>query len=72
MRTSPRLWYAVAVAVLLLPVPTMAQNDLHQNDLHQNDLHQEDRQALLKILSDVETAINAQDVEGILAQMRPD
>ena len=67
MRTSPGLWYAVAVAVLLLPLPIMAQNDLHQNDLHQ-----EDRQALLKILSNVETAINAQDVEGILAQMRPD
>ena len=38
----------------------------------QNDLHQEDRQALLKILSDVERAINAQDIEGIIAQMRPD
>jgi len=38
----------------------------------QNDLHQEDRQALLKILSEVEKAINAQDVEGILAQMRSD
>jgi uncharacterized protein (TIGR02246 family) len=35
-------------------------------------LHQEDRQALLKILSEVEKAINAQDIEGILAQMRPD
>jgi hypothetical protein len=62
MRTSPRLWYAVAIAVLLRPLPMMAQNDLHQ----------EDRQALLKILSEVETAINAQDIEGILAQMRPD
>jgi ketosteroid isomerase-like protein len=62
MRTSPGLWYAVAVAFLLRPPPMMAQTDLHQ----------EDRQALLKILSDVETAINAQDVEGILAQMRPD
>ena len=38
----------------------------------QDDLHQEDRQALLKILSAVESAINAQDIEGILAQMRPD
>jgi ketosteroid isomerase-like protein len=38
----------------------------------QDDLHQEDRQALLTILSDVESAINAQDVEGILARMRPD
>jgi ketosteroid isomerase-like protein len=38
----------------------------------QNDLHQADRQALLKILSEVEAAINAQDIEGILAQMRPD
>ena len=38
----------------------------------QNDLHQDDRQALLKILSEVEKAINAQDVEAIIAQMRPD
>ena len=38
----------------------------------QNDLHAEDRQALLKILSAVEAAINAQDIEGIVAQMRPD
>jgi ketosteroid isomerase-like protein len=38
----------------------------------QNDLHQEDRQALLRILGEVEKAINAQDIEGILAQMRPD
>src|ERR1700722_1085344 len=62
MRTSHGLWYAVAVAVLLRPLPMMAQNDLHQ----------EDRQALLKVLSDVETAINAQDIEGLLAQMAPD
>ena len=38
----------------------------------QDDLHQEDRQALLKILSQVEGAINAQDIEGMIAQMRPD
>lgn len=38
----------------------------------QNDIHEADRQALLKILSDVESAINAQDIEGILAQMSPD
>jgi uncharacterized protein (TIGR02246 family) len=38
----------------------------------QNELHQEDRQALLAILSEVEKAINAQDIEGILAQMRSD
>jgi len=37
-----------------------------------NDTHQEDRQALLKILSAVEGAINAQDIEGIIAQMHPD
>ena len=36
----------------------------------QDDLHQDDRQALLKILDRVQQAINAQDVEGILAQMR--
>ena len=38
----------------------------------QDDLHQEDRQALLKILSAVEAAINAQDIEGMIAQMHPD
>jgi len=57
MRTLLRLCYAVAVAV-----PMTAQDDLHEAD----------RQALLKILHNVESAINAQDVEGILAQMSPD
>ena len=57
MRTLLRLCYAVAVAV-----PMTAQDDLHQAD----------REALLKILHNVESAINAQDVEGILAQMSPD
>ena len=62
MPIPSRLCYAVAVAALLRPLPMTAQNDLHQ----------EDRQALLKILSEVEKAINAQDIEGIIAQMRPD
>ena len=62
MRTPSGLWSALALAALLRPLPMTAQDDLHQ----------EDRQALLKILSEVEKAINAQDVEGILAQMRPD
>jgi ketosteroid isomerase-like protein len=57
MRTLLRLCYAVAVAASMTA---------------QDDLHQADRQALLKILHDVESAINAQDVEGILAQMSPD
>ena len=57
MRIPSGLWFALAIA---LPMPA------------QDDLHKEDRQALLKILSEVEKAINAQDVEGILAQMRPD
>src|SRR5215467_12803630 len=55
------LWYAFALATLLRPTPMIAQNDLHH----------EDRQALLKILSEVEKAINAQDIEGIIAQMHP-
>lgn len=38
----------------------------------QTDLHEQDRHALLQILSEVEKAINAQDIEGILAQMSPD
>ena len=62
MRASSPLCYAVAFAALLRPSPMTAQNDLHQ----------EDREALLKILSAVENAINAQDIEGIIAQMRPD
>jgi len=62
MRPPSTLCYAVAVAALLRPIPMTAQDDLHH----------EDRQALLGILSKVESAINAQDVEGILAQMSPD
>jgi len=62
MRTPSRLCYAAAVAALLLALPMTAQEDLHQAD----------REALLKILSEVQNAINAQDVEGILAQMSPD
>ena len=61
MRTPSRLWYALALAALLRPLPMPAQTDLHQ----------EDRQALLRILSEVEKAINDQDIEGILAQMHP-
>jgi hypothetical protein len=32
----------------------------------QDDLHQQDRQELLKILTSVENAINAQDIEGLI------
>jgi ketosteroid isomerase-like protein len=38
----------------------------------QNDSHDTDRQELLRILSSVEAAINAQDIEGLMAQMSPD
>jgi len=38
----------------------------------QDDLHQADRQALLQLMSRVEKAINAQDIEGIVAEMSPD
>ncbi len=62
MQTIPRLCYAIVLAALARPLPMTAQDDLHQQD----------RQALLKVLSDVETAINAQDIDGILAQMRAD
>ena len=62
MRTPSGLWCVLALAALLRPLPMTAQSDLHQ----------EDRQALLKILTEVEKAINAQDVEGLLAQMHPD
>jgi hypothetical protein len=62
MRTPLRLCYTVAVASFLLPLPMTPQDDLHHPD----------REALLAILSHVESAINAQDIEGILAQMSPD
>src|SRR5678815_4628679 len=62
MRTSFTLLRALTLVALLRPLPMTAQNELHQ----------EDRQALLTILKEVEKAINAQDIEGILAQMRPD
>ena len=62
MGTLCRLCYALAFAVLLRPLPMTAQNDPHQ----------EDRQALLKVMSAVENAINAQDIEGIIGQMSPD
>src|SRR5271154_3329687 len=62
MRISSGLSYALASALLLGPMPMTAQDDLHH----------EDREALLKVMSQVEKAINAQDIEGILAQMSPD
>lgn len=62
MRTQSGLCYLFATAALLWPLPMPAQDVLHQHD----------RQELLGILSAVEKAINSQDVEGILAQMRPD
>ena len=67
MPTPSRLCYALAFAALLCPSPMTPQSDLIQNDLHQ-----EDRKALLKILSQVEDAINAQDIEGLIAQTSPD
>ncbi len=62
MRVLKGLWYIFALAAILRPIPMTAQDALHE----------EDRQALLRILSEVEKAINAQDVEAIMAQMRPD
>ncbi len=62
MRMIARLCFTLVLASLLRPLPMTAQSDLHQDD----------RQALLKILAEVEKAINAQDIDGILAQMRPD
>lgn len=62
MRILSRLCYAVVFTALLRPLPMTPQTDPHQQD----------RQALLKILSNVENAINAQDVEGIISQMSPD
>src|SRR6266700_4236579 len=61
MMTRSILGYALGLAALLRPFPMTAQPDSHQ----------EDREALRKILSEVEKAINAQDIEGIIAQMHP-
>jgi hypothetical protein len=61
MATRSVLWYALGIAALLRPFPMTAQTDLHHDD----------REALLKILSEEEKAINAQDIEGIIAQMHP-
>ncbi|QOY90669.1 YybH family protein [Paludibaculum fermentans] len=62
MTTPSRLMRSLTLASLLWSLPMTAQNELHQ----------EDRQALLKILNEIEKAINAQDIEGMIAQMRPD
>jgi ketosteroid isomerase-like protein len=62
MRISAIPWYALALALLVQPLQITAQEDLHH----------EDRLALLKILGEVEAAINAQDIEGLIAVMRPD
>lgn len=62
MRLPSCLCYSLALAIMLSPLPIAAEDDLHQ----------EDRKALLTILGEVETAINAQNIEGLLAVMRPD
>lgn len=67
MQTRFRLCLAFALAAFLRPLPMPAQTELPPGDPHQQG-----RQALLKILTAVEAAINAQDIEGIIAQMSPD
>ncbi len=62
MRISSHLCYALALVIMAIPLHVAAEDDLHQ----------EDRKALLKILGEVEAAINAQDIEGLIAVMRPD
>jgi len=59
--TRSGLWYAFGLATLLWPLSMTAQPDLHHDD----------REALKKILGEVEKAINAQDIEGMIAQMHP-
>ncbi len=56
---------SLAVAVLLWPAAMLAQI------VGQEDPRQADHLALRKILSEVEKAINAQDIDGMLAQMDP-
>jgi len=61
-RLSRLACFALMAAALLHPLPMTPQDDWHQAD----------REALLGILHRVEAAINAQNIEGILAEMRPD
>lgn len=61
MSVRARLWCAV-LAAALLNAPVTAQIDSHR----------EDRRALTGILREVEKAINAQDIEGLIAQMHAD
>src|SRR5260221_14769420 len=61
MWTRSRVCSGLVLFALLRPFPLTAQNDLHQDD----------REALRKILTEVEKAINAQEIEGIIAQMHP-
>jgi len=80
MKTPSRLCYAAAVAVLLRPIPMPAQDDPHQGPLRQGDLHQPDsldlhdadRQALLNILSAVDTIHNANRTNSCFADFRPE
>jgi hypothetical protein len=56
-----RLRYWLGVAAVLWSLPMLAQDDSRQ----------EDHLELQKLLSEVEKAINAQDIEAMLAQMDP-
>ena len=62
MRNSSALLFRLACVVVLAGAPIAAESDSHESDRH----------ALLQVMNSVEKAINAQDIEGIVAQMSPD
>ncbi|MCU0936983.1 MAG: nuclear transport factor 2 family protein [Gammaproteobacteria bacterium] len=60
---KPTVLLALALSLALAPSPPLAAEP---------DPHAQDRQALLTVFRAVEAAINAGDVEGMIAQMTPD
>lgn len=55
--------------LMLLAMPILAQGQAMADVL---DPHGADREALIKVFHEMEAAINAQDVERMVAQMTPD
>lgn len=55
--------------LMLLAMPILAQGQAMADVL---DPHRADREALIKVFHEMEAAINAQDVERMVAQMTPD
>ena len=61
-----RTLYAMLLSAMLTGVP------LHFANAAEQDPYAEDRQALIRVFREIEAAINAQDIDRMVAQMRPD